>query len=109
MKKFLISVLKYIRKLIVHLINFIENNTMDTTALQEKIANLQQAVANDQTQLSSDQSALDEAQAELAQVSLINSLEALTVDEVATVNAALAGDSANTSGITLTLPSQPAQ
>lgn len=77
---------------------------MDATTQQQKVDQLTQQVQADQTQLSTDQASLAEAQAELNQVNLINQLEALTPDEVTAINAALASDPANISGITLTVP-----
>lgn len=77
---------------------------MDATALQDKVDGLTTQVATDEATLSTDRSALEEAKLELSQVVLINQLEALTSDEVTTINEALAGDAQNTSGITLTLP-----
>jgi hypothetical protein len=78
---------------------------MDTTALEAKITSLQAAIANDETTLANDQSELALAQKELAQATLINSLEVLTADEVATINAALAADG---SPVIISLPSAAA-
>jgi len=70
---------------------------MDTTVLQSKIDTLNQ-------EISSDQSALSIAQAELAQASIINSLEGLDAEAVTAINEALASDVDNKTGISLSLP-----
>ena len=93
-----------IEKELLHLVEQLKCKEMDATVLEQTITNLEAAIVTDQAQLDKDNASLSEAQAELAQVSLVNSLEALTPDQVTAVNEALASDSANTSGITLTLP-----
>lgn len=77
---------------------------MDATTLQDQVNTLTTQVATDQQTLENDQTALVKANAELAQVTLINQIEALTPDEIATINSALSTDPANTTGVTLTLP-----
>lgn len=80
---------------------------MDSTALQNTVDTLTAAVQADQTALANDEAALATAKAELDQVTLINALEALTEEQVATISAALATDPQNTNGITISFP-QPA-
>lgn len=93
-----------IEKELLYLIKLLKKKEMDSTQLQQTVDNLKAAIVNDQAQLDKDNADLATAEAELAQVSLINSLESLTPEQVGTVNTALASDPANTSGITLTLP-----
>lgn len=93
-----------IEKQLLYLIEQFKKKEMDASALETTITNLQAAIVNDQTQLDKDQADLATAQAELAVVSLVNTLEALTPDQVTAINESLASDTANTSGITLTLP-----
>lgn len=80
---------------------------MDATQLQATVDPLKAAIVNDQAQLDKDNADLATAEAELAQVSLINALEALSSTDVTTINAALSSDPANTSGISLSLPQAP--
>lgn len=77
---------------------------MDTTTLQNTVNTLTTQVETDKTTLANDESALATASSELDQVKLINQIEALTTDEVTTINEALKTDPQNTTGITLTLP-----
>lgn len=65
---------------------------MDTTQLKEKIATLTDTVNNDLTTMQADQSLLKQAQDELAEADLINTIEALTDDQVVAVNAGLTVD-----------------
>lgn len=99
-----LRLLYLIEKEFLHLIELLKKKEMDSTQLQQTVDNLKAAIVNDQAQLDKDNADLATAEAELAQVSLINALEALTPDEVGTVNTALASDPSNTSGISLTLP-----
>ena len=105
---FELRILKCIEKELLYLIEILKKKEMDATQLQQTITNLEAAIVTDQTQLDKDNADLATAQAELAQVSLVNALEALTADQVTAVNEALASDSANTTGITLTLPAAAA-
>jgi len=106
------SVFKKLLQLLKSLFSFERKNPiMDASAQQAKVDQLtsqvqsdQAAVETAQTTLANDQAALTQAQAELANISFINQLEALTSDQVAAINAALESDTANTSGIRLTLP-----
>lgn len=74
---------------------------MDASTQQAKVDQLTAQVQTDQAALQTDQTALNEAQAELAHVTFINQLEALSPDDIATINAALASDPDNHSGINL--------
>lgn len=65
---------------------------MDTTELQAKIDALKAQETNDEAAVANDISALAQAEAELAQAGLINSLVALTADEITAINAGLAAD-----------------
>lgn len=75
---------------------------MDPSALQAQIDALQNSVSTDETQLAADQEALVKAQADLAVISLVNSIEALTEDQVTTINGLLAEPS-NSLNISLTV------
>lgn len=77
---------------------------MDTTALQNTVDTLKSSVTTDETQLSTDNAALTQAEKDLSVVALVNQLEQLTPDEVATVQGMLANDTDNTSGISISLP-----
>lgn len=77
---------------------------MDATAQQAKVDALSGQVSLDEDALANDQKALEQAKAELAQASLINSLEALSPDEVSAINAALASDADNKTGVSIALP-----
>jgi hypothetical protein len=77
---------------------------MDSTALQNKVDTLTAQVQQEATALQTDQEALTEAQAELANVSFINQLEALTAEQATAINNALASDPENHTGISLLLP-----
>lgn len=105
-----LHLVRLIEKELLYLIEILKQKEMDASTIEATITTLETAITNDQTQLSKDQADLATAQAELAFVSLVNILEALTADQVATVNEGLQ-EASNTTGITLTLPtaSQPAQ
>lgn len=77
---------------------------MDSQAQQQKVDQLTAQVSADQNTLSADQTALTQASAELADITLINQLEALTPDQVTTINSALSTDPDNHLGISLTVP-----
>lgn len=77
---------------------------MENTAAQVKVDRLQAQVDQDQQTLSNDQAALEEAKKELAFASLVNQLEALSADQIDTLNAALKEDS-NALGISISIPS----
>lgn len=104
---FTLRLLYLIEKELVHLIKQLEKKEMDATQLQATVDPLKAAIVNDQAQLDKDNADLATAEAELAQVSLINALEALSSTDVTTINAALSSDPANTSGISLSLPQAP--
>lgn len=77
---------------------------MDSAQAQAKVDQLQAKVDQDNQTLTDDQAALEEAKKELSFVSLVNMLEGLTSDQIATLNEALKED-ANALGITIALPS----
>lgn len=74
---------------------------MDTTQIQQQIDALNTQIVTDETTLQNDQAKLAELQQELSQANLINSLEALTPEQVTAINAALAADG---SQLTLSIP-----
>ena len=80
---------------------------MDTSTLQATITQLTAQVATDQTTLTNDGAALATAQAELAQATLINSIESLTPDEVSAVNSGLKSDGSTLSIVDSATPELP--
>lgn len=81
---------------------------MDSSTLQAQVDALSAQVSTDQTALANDEAALATASAELAQITLINQLEALTADEVTAISAALSTDPQNINGISISIPSNAA-
>lgn len=81
---------------------------MDSSTLQAQVDALTAQVSTDQTALANDEAALATASAELAQITLINQLEALTADEVTAISAALSTDPQNINGISLSIPTAAA-
>lgn len=77
---------------------------MDTTALQAKIDSLNQTIDTDNQTLQTDEAALKTAQEDWNFATTINTLEALTADQVSEINTALASDPDNKSGISISLP-----
>lgn len=76
---------------------------MDVTTAQSTVDAAQADVDADNKKLNSDMATLQDAKDALANITLINQLEALTADQVSEINEALANDPANSTGITLAL------
>lgn len=81
---------------------------MDASSLETQITDLQTAIAADQADLETKQASLASLQSELAQVTFVNQLEALTETDITAINAALLADAANNPlGLSLALPTPP--
>lgn len=63
-----------------------------TDALKAEIVNLQNAISNEQAQLDSDNASLATKKQVLAQMEFINQIEALTPEEIVTINGTIASD-----------------
>ncbi len=70
---------------------------MDLTQQQAKVDALKTKLSTDEAAVSADTTELTAAEAELAQGALINQLEALTTDEITTINAGLLADGSKVS------------
>lgn len=81
-----------------------KNKTMNTVQEQAAIDAAQADVDADNEKLAADTLVLNQAKDALANVNLINTLEAMTPDQVATLKSELANDTDNTNGITVSLP-----
>jgi hypothetical protein len=77
---------------------------MDATNAQAAVDTAQSAVDAATTALEAANVSLAQAKSDLANITQINDLEALTPEQVTAINEALATDADNKSGITLALP-----
>lgn len=77
---------------------------MNDTTEQAAVDAAQAVVDADNAKLNTDMATLQDAKDALSNITLINGLEALTPEDVASVNEALASDPDNKTGITLALP-----